>query len=144
MSSAAETKRVAFIVICENQIVAQKISDEIRGEIGKHPNFEINSKYPAATLFVYAQQDVNDRKNPNGWSFAIAHASNTKSQYLVLKLIDSKSKDVERVKPVLLDTLEEQGFLHHLNVAHMDEMSDQSLEEVITVVVDNFITKVSN
>jgi len=141
ISWAADKNRISYRIICEDPAVLKKIINEVSLRIEKESNFEVNDEFPKAKLFVYAQQDINDRKNPGGWSLAIAHVSNMKGLFLAAKLIDSKDREVEAVKPVLVDMVKEEGFLQYLNVAHLDEMNDESLREAVDIIVANFAKK---
>jgi hypothetical protein len=141
VSWASDQTRVAYRVICEDALISEKITDAITSRINAQEELALSDEFPKAKLFVYAQQDINDRKNPNGWSFAIAHVSNIKGQYLAAKLIDSPDKGVEELKPLLVDMAREEGFLHYLNVAHVDEMTDESLGQVMDIVMANFLDK---
>ena len=143
VSFGAENKRIDFSVVCSDPAAARTITGAIETEIKKYDGFRVSSEHPSAKLFVYAQQDVNDRKNTNGWSFAVAHVSNLPSQVLALQLLDSTATEVEEVKPLLLSMLKEEGFLNHLNVAHIDELSTQTLQSVIETVVGDFMTRMS-
>jgi hypothetical protein len=144
VSSGAENKRIDFSVVCSDPAAARSITGAIETEIKKYDGFEVSSEHPSARLFVYAQQDVNDRMNTNGWSFAVAHVSNLPSQVLALRLLDSTATEVEEVKPLLLSMLKEEGFLTHLNVAHVDELSTQALQVVMETIVGDFVTRMSN
>lgn len=61
-SLADERDRVAYQVFCENQAVGKKISNAVANELKRYKRYEVSEKFPRAKLFIYAQQDVNDRK----------------------------------------------------------------------------------
>jgi hypothetical protein len=133
---AAERPRFAFTVICEDARLAQVLRAGIEARLDA-ANVDISEKFPVAKLFVYANRDAGDRKNPEGVSIAIAHVSNTPTALLALAYV----KRQEGMPEVLRSMLGEEGFLQHLNVAHMDTPSDAQVKEVLDKIVSTFLQK---
>jgi hypothetical protein len=139
---SAEKIRVSYEVVCDNSKISRAISEAISERLKRRSEIEVSERLPSAKLYVYAQQDVGDRVNPNGWSFAIAHASNQPTYFVGAKLLHSKEKAVEEIKPVLIEMLQEQGFIRYMNVAHLDEFSEKSLSILADNAVDEFLKRV--
>jgi hypothetical protein len=135
-AAAAERPRFAFTVICDDPAHAQVQRSGIEARLTA-ANVDISDKFPVAKLLVYANRDSGDRKNPDGVSIAIAHVSNTATAVLGLSYV----KRQEDMPEVLRSMLGEEGFLKHLNVAHMDTPSDAQVKEVLDKLVSTFLKK---
>lgn len=140
-SFAAEPMRISASVSCDDKVVAEKLAGAVNAELSKASGYQIVDKLPQSKLMLYANKDVKDRKNPNGWSIAIVHVSNVDTYFLASKLLKSEQTDVVAVKPMLTQMVNEEGFITHLNVAHIDEMSDANVAAVAHMVVENFLAK---
>src|SRR5262245_51384774 len=90
---------VAMTVVCADKSIADRFSAAITEQFKKHPDYELTEKLPRAALFLYLNQDVNDGKNPNGWSIAIAHVNNQSIQFLAGSLINSTDDKITPLKP---------------------------------------------
>jgi hypothetical protein len=135
-ATAAERPRFAFAVICNDPALAQVLRSGIEARLVA-ANADITDKLPTAKLFVYANRDSGDRKNPEGVSIAIAHVSNAQTAVLALSYV----KRNEGMPEMLRSMLGEEGFLQHLNVAHMDTPSDAQVNEVLDKLVAAFLQK---
>jgi hypothetical protein len=135
-ATAAERPRFAFTVICNDPALAQTLRSGIEARLGA-ANADITDKLPTAKLFVYANRDVGDRKNPEGVSIAIAHVSNMPTALLALPYV----KRGEDMPETLRKMLGEEGFLEHLNVAHMDTPNEAQVKEVLDKLVSNFLQR---
>ena len=133
-SLAEGSDNVAFLVICDNETVLKQVSKALDIRL-KKANFQVSERLPKAKLIVYAQQDVNDRVNDKGWSFAAAHVTNRSTYYLAAKLLKSDSAEVKAIEPAIMDMLKSDGFLTYLNVAHVDKLD----EGTISIIADNFV-----
>jgi hypothetical protein len=133
---AAEPQRLSFAVICDDPQLAAKIEDGIRSRFADAKK-ETSNAFPAGKLFLYLQRDLNDRKNPEGVSVAIAHVSNVQTAAYALGSIQRK----EPVSDQLGAMLREEGFLKHLSVAHLDEPSDEEIRMLLDSVVNTFFSK---
>lgn len=135
---AAEPTKVAYAVICDNEAVGTKLSSAIEQRL-KLAKLEVTTKLPKAKLIVYAQQDLNDRVNRKGWSFAIAHVTNYPTYVVAAKLLGKNIKEVSPIEPALISMLNQEGFMTYMNVAHTDELSEQN----ISVILDSAVTEFS-
>ena len=138
---AADKTRVSATISSDDSAAAQKIAAAVNAELAKAIDVEIVDKLPQAKLILYANRDVNN-KNPNGWSIAIAHVSNVETYYLASKLLQSEQSDAAAAKPMLAQMVNEQGFLTHLSVAHLDELSDAAVAALARSVVPTFLAKI--
>jgi hypothetical protein len=127
--AGADKTPVWLTMVSDNKKVGATVTAAATEEFRKHTDFEGSQKLPLATLFLYVNQDVNDTKNPDGWSIAIAHAENVESLTLASRLIDSRDETAKALKPVLITIINKPGFLAHLSVAHLDEMSDEKVKK---------------
>jgi len=141
-SYAADPVRVSASISCDDKAAAQKLAAAIDGELSKANGFQIVDKLPQSKLILYANKDVNDRKNPNGWSIAISHASNVETYFLASKLLQSEQSDAVAAKPILTQMVNEQGFITYLNVAHLDELTDANVAIFAHSVVTTFLSKI--
>lgn len=136
---ATEMSRLAFTVVCDDTVLAEKIRTGVRTRLGK-AQVEVVEQLPQAKLFLYVMRDVNDRVNKNGISIAIAYVSNAQTAQFALDKINKK----EDMSEILLVMLREEGYLKHLSVAHLDADSEVELGIFMDTVVDNFVHKYSN
>ena len=134
---AAEQKRLTFTVICSEAALTEKLNSGISERLSK-ANIEVSDRFPQGKLFLLVSRDVNDRKNKNGVSVAIAHVSNIQTAVLASGLIKDKKGEPSEL---LMSMLREEGFLQHLNVAHMDEASDEQIGILLDTVVATFLEK---
>ena len=135
------TAHVDFTVICDDEEIREKLTSMLRTEVMKNPDLIWDAKLPARKLFLYAQKDINDRKNPNGWSFAISHVSNLPNQILAARLMKCDVPQCEEVKKLAYAMVKEEGMLKHMNVAHLDEVSDATLTEFVATIFATFAQK---
>jgi len=142
---ASELIKISYQVLCDDASAMKQISSAIEERL-KRSNFEITekAKLPVAKLFVYAQQDLNDRVNRNGWSFAIAHVSNYLSYHVAGELLDSTCPEVSALKPVLISMLNEEGFIKHMNIVHVDELTEETIATITDSIVGAFSMRVTN
>lgn len=138
---AGEPLKVAYQVVCDDSAASEKLSAAVEENFKKF-NLEVTERLPRAKLFIYAQRDVNDRVNVDGWSFAIVHASNTPTYFVAAKLISSETPAVNEVKPALLSMVREDGFLTYMNVAHADRLTPENIAQIIQSAVKSFAERV--
>ena len=138
---AADPVNIAYLVVCEDSQASQLISSAIETRL-KKASLEISNKLPKAKLIVYAQKDINDRVNPEGWSFAVAHVSNYATYFVAAQLLDSETPEVKAAEPALVDMLKHDGFLNYINVAHVDKLNAQTIAQVSDGVVEEFAKRV--
>lgn len=142
LSFAAESTKVAYLVVCDDAAVTKNLSEAIEGRL-KKANLEVTEKLPHGKLIVYAQQDINDRVNSNGWSFAITHVTNYPTYFIAAKLLQSESTEAKSVEPAIVNMLQRDGFLTYINVAHADKLDESSIAVVLDYVVGEFAKRVS-
>jgi hypothetical protein len=135
-ATAAERPRFAFAVICNDPALAEVLRSGIEARLDA-AKVDITDKLPTAKLFVYANRDTGDRKNPDGVSIAIAHVSNVPTALLALPYV----KRDEVMPEALRAMLGEEGFLQHLNVAHVDTPNEAQLKEILDKLVATFLKK---
>ncbi len=121
-SHAAEAQRFSYAVICDDAQLSAKIDAGIRSRLTLAKK-DISDKYPVGKLYLYLQRDINDKKNPQGVSIAIAHVSNLQTASLALGFIQKREPLSEQLSAML----REEGFLKHISVAHIDEASDEEI-----------------
>lgn len=139
---AADPVRVSVSVSADDKVVGEKLAGAVNAELSKATGYLVVDKLPQATLVLYANRDVNSRKNPDGWSISIIHVSNVDTYFLASKLLQSQQSDALAVKPMLNQMVNEPGFVTHVNVAHFDEMSDANVAAMAHMVVANFLAKI--
>ena len=142
-SLAAEKIPVSMTVVCADKAVGDRFTAAMTEQFKKHIDYELSSKLPRAMLYVYVNQDVNDAQNPNGWSIAIAHINNQTIQYVVGSLLSRDDEAIKRLQPLLIGMVNDPGQLTHLNVAHIDRMSDENVRILVESVVASFFEKIS-
>ncbi|MEW6598214.1 MAG: hypothetical protein AB1429_12045 [Pseudomonadota bacterium] len=132
---------IAYMVVCEDPALGDKISGRIGALIKAEPGYVVRDKFPLEKLILFVSRDKDDRVNPNGYSIAIAHVSNVKAAFLGQALLVEKPTGDERVRQTLTSMLLDQGMLEHINVAHMDQTTDGGIDDLTRGVVRVFLDK---
>jgi hypothetical protein len=141
-SPAAEQESkqaVTVVVICDDAAAQKTIRESLLTHFRPLQDIDVVDKNGYSSLIVYAEKTVNDPKNPNGYAIAIAHTNcyELKLAYQNLKGIsDEKVRAVRTVAERALRN--DTGVLRHLNVAHLDELSDQKLNDFAKRIVSDF------
>jgi hypothetical protein len=134
---AAEAPAFAYRVICDDDpALAQRLRAGIEERFAKL-HVPLRDRFPNAKLFIYANRDVNDNRNPDGVSVAIAYTSNLEAAQLALSYI----KHQEAPPPLLQPMLREEGMLMHLQVAHLATPSDALVNGLLDNIVTSFVQK---
>ena len=140
LAAEQESKQaVTVVVICDDAAAKKTIRDSLLTHFHSLQDLEIVDKNGYSSLIVYAEKTVNDPKNPNGYAIAIAHTNcyELKLAYQNLKGInDEKVRAVRTVAERALR--DDTGILRHLNVAHLDDLSAQKLDDFTKRIVSDF------
>ena len=140
LGAEEESKQaVTVVVICEDTAAKKTIRDSLLTHFRPLQDLEVVDKNGYSSLIVYAENTVNDPKNPNGYAIAIAHTNcyELKLAYQNLKGInDEKVRAVRTVAERALRN--DTGILRHLNVAHLDDLSAQKLDDFTKRIVSDF------
>jgi hypothetical protein len=135
-----ESKRaVTIVVICDDPAAQKTIRESLLTHFRPLQDLEVVDRNGFSSLIVYAEKTVNDPKNPNGYAIAVAHTNcyELKLAYQNLKGInDEKVRAVRTVAERALR--EDTGILRHLNVAHLDELSGNKLDDFSKRIVSDF------
>jgi hypothetical protein len=130
---------VTVVVLCEDAAAKKMIRESFLTHFSSLPDLEVVDKHAYSSLLVYAEKTVNDPKNPNGYAFAIAHTNSYE-----LRLAYENLRGIDDVKVRAVRTVAERalrddvGLLHHLNVAHLDELTRQKVDTLIETIVSDF------
>ena len=140
LAAEQESKQaVTVVVICDDAAAKKTIRDSLLTHFHSLQDLEVVDKNGYSSLIVYAEKTVNDPKNPNGYAIAIAHTNcyELKLAYQNLKGInDEKVRAVRTVAERALR--DDTGILRHLNVAHLDDLSAQKLDDFTKRIVSDF------
>jgi hypothetical protein len=143
--SLADPVPVSIEVFGANEDAAKQLKHSLEDNIKAYSEVQVrNDKYPYMQLCVALQQDINDRKNPNGWSLAIVHLSNIDTVHVAEQLAKSSDPKVKKVMPDIANMIREQGFVRYINVAHIDEFSKENIDIVVSGIIGEFVKRVSN
>lgn len=137
LAVAAEKPRLAYTVVCEDAALSDRLQKGLLERLQK-AGVEVSDKAPMSRLFLYVIRDVNSNKNKAGVTLAVAHVSNIPVLALASETINVKK---EQPSPLLINMLREEGFIHHLSAAHIDEASDSQIGIVLDSVVATFVAK---
>jgi hypothetical protein len=140
LGAEQESKQaVTVVVICDDAAAKKMIRESLLSHFRPLQDLEVVDKNGYSSLIVYAEKTVNDPKNPNGYAIAIAHTNcyELKLAYQNLKGInDEKVRAVRTVAERALR--DDTGVLRHINVAHLDELSGQKLDDFTKRIVSDF------
>jgi 16S rRNA G966 N2-methylase RsmD len=130
---------VTVVVICDDAAAQKAIRESLLKHFRPLQNLEVVDKNGFSSLIVYAEKTVNDRKNPNGYAIAIAQTNCYELKLAYQNLRGINEEKVRAVRTVAERALrEDTGVLRHLNVAHLDELSDQKLDDFSKRIVSDF------
>ena len=132
--------KVSYQVVCADPRLEKQFSTAIKRRI-LATGLNMTDRLPKAKLLIYINQDINDSINPDGYSIAVAHLTNYATYFLASKLIEGKSAEAEAVRPAIMSMLREEGFMTHINVAHIDKMNEKNIALVANALVDEFAAK---
>lgn len=140
LGAEQESKQaVTVIVICDDAAAQKAIHDSLLKQFRPLQNLEVVDKNGFSSLIVYAEKTVNDPKNPNGYAIAIAHTNCYELKLAYQNLRGINDEKVRAVRTVAERALRDHvGVLRHLNVAHLDELSDQKLDDFSKRIVSDF------
>ena len=130
---------VTVVVICDDPAAKKMIRESLLTHLRPLKDFEVVDKNGFSSLIVYAEKTVNDPKNPNGYAIAIAHTNCYELKLAYQNLRGINDEKVRAVRTVAERALrDDTGILRHLNVAHVDELSGQKLDDFAKRVVADF------
>ena len=130
---------VTVIVICDDAAAKNTIRESLLTQLRPFRDLEVVDKNGYRSLIVYAQKTVNDPKNPNGYAIAIAHTNCYELRLAYENLRGIKDEKVRAVRTVAERALrDDTGILRHINVAHLDELSGQKLDDLTKRIVSDF------
>ena len=140
LAAEQESKQaVTVVVICEDAAVKKMIRDSLLTHFRPLQDLEVVDKNGYSSLIVYAQKTVNDPKNPNGYAIAIAHTNCYELKLAYQNLRGINDEKVRAVRTVAERALrDDTGILRHLNVAHLDDLSAQKLDDFTKRIVSDF------
>ena len=134
-----KSKAVSIVVICDNAAAKKMIHDSLLTHLRAQRDLEVVEKGGYSSLIVYAEKTVNDPRNPNGYAFAIAHTNSYELRLAYKNLRGIDDVNVRAVRTVAERALrDEMGILHHLNVAHLDGLPSEKLDELTKRLVSDF------
>ena len=135
-----ESKRaVTVVVLCDDAAAQKTIRESLLTHFRPLQNLEVVDKNGYSSLIVYAEKTVNDPKNPNGYAIAIARTNCYERRLAYQNLKGIGDQKVRAVRTVAERALrEDTGVLRHLNVAHLDELSGQKLDDFTKRIVSDF------
>ena len=142
-SFAADKVRISVSISCNDHDAATRLGAAFTRAFAGAPDYELVDSLPQAKLMIMANRDANSAKNPNGWSIAAARVSNVQSYFAASKLANTQQADALAVKPVITGMVNEDGFLKSLSVAHLDDLSDTSLDALAKALTTNFLKEMA-
>jgi len=135
-----ESKRVVTVlVICDDAAAKKTIRESLLAHFRPLKGFEVVDKNGYSSLIVYAEKTVNDPKNPNGYAIAIAHTNCYELKLAYQNLRGINDEKLRAVRTVAERGLrDDAGLLRHINVAHLDELSGEKLDDFTKRIVSDF------
>jgi hypothetical protein len=139
LAEEKETRAVSVVVICDDAAAKKMIHDSLVTHLRALRDLKVVDKGGYSSLIVYAEKTVNDPRNPHGYAFAIAHTNSYE-----LRLAYENLRGIDDVKVKAVRTVAERalrddlGLLVHLNVAHLDELPNEKLDELTKRLVSDF------
>ena len=134
-----KSKAVSIVVICDDDAAKKMIHDSLLKHLRALRDVEVVEKGGYSSLIVYAEKTINDPRNPNGYVFAIAHINSYELRLAYKNLRGIDDVKVQAVRTVAERALQdEMGLLRHINVAHLDGLPNEQLDELTKRLVSDF------
>ncbi len=139
LSEEESKTAVTVVVLCDDVAAKKMIHDSLLTQFRPLQDLEVVAKNGFSSLIVYAEKTVNDPKNPNGYAIAIAHTNGYELRLAYQNLRGINDEKVKAVRTVAERALREDlGLLRHLNVAHLDALSQKSVDALTKSIVSDF------
>ncbi len=134
-----KSRAVSVVVICDDDAAKKMIHDSLLTHVRSIPDLEVVDKGGYSSLIIYAEKTVHDPRNPNGYAFAIAHTNSYELRLAYKNLQGIEDVKVQAVRTVSERALRDEiGLLRHLNVAHLDGLPNEKLDELTKRLVSDF------
>ena len=134
-----EKQSVSVVVICDDAGAKKTIRESLLTHFRPFQDLEVVDKNGFSSLIIYAEKTVHDPKNPNGYAIAIAHTNCYELKLAYQNLRGMNDEKVRAVRTVAERALrDDTGILRHLNVAHLDELSGEKLDDFAKRIVADF------
>jgi ribosomal protein L23 len=134
-----KSRAVTVTVICDDDAAKKMIRDSLLKHFRALRDLEVVEKDGYSSLIVYAEKTVNDPRNPNGYVFAIAHINSYELRLAYKNLRGIDDVKVRAVRTVAERALQDEiGLLRHINVAHLDELPNEKLDDLTKRLVSDF------
>lgn len=140
----AEPTSVQVTVVCQDAPMAKRLSDALVGALARD-HYTRGSPWPDVRLIVYAMQNIANRKNPHGWSIAVAHAVVSPLLMAVPALLKSKQTLAGLMPGPQLATafMHSSGILTYLSVINVDHVDTHNFPLVIGSIINAFTARCS-
>lgn len=135
----AATLAVQPEVICPDPVMAALISHTLDQEL-RSEHYTLHATWPAVRLILYAVPTVGNRKNPHGWSIAVAHAAVApllEALGPIAKSSPHLATDA-RAKALLTIFTHSSGILTYLSVVNADRLDVHNVPLILGSIVNAF------
>ena len=126
-------------VICPVNAVAQPLLAALQQDL-KTDGYVHGKPWPMVRLFVYAAPNVNNRKNPQGWSIAVAHAFFEPMLAAAFHLLKGKNHAAPTGPNGQLFNMliHSQGTLTYLGVINIDHLDQKKIPLLAGNIINTF------
>ena len=126
-------------VICPVNSVAQPLLAALKQDL-KVDGYIHGTPWPMVRLFVYAAPNVNNRKNPHGWSIAVAHTFFEPMLAAAVHLLKGKNHAAPTGPNGQLFNMlvHSQGTLTYLGVINIDHLDQKKIPLLAGNIVNTF------
>lgn len=136
---------ITLTVICDDSVAKKTFEESLSNYLHSFKGISVVDKHGYSNLLVYIEKTINNKANPNGYAIAVAH-TNSYELRLAYQALNGIDDDKARaVRDAAEQALRQDiGLLRHLNVMHLDELTDEKLKLVAKVIVDDFVDRQIN
>ena len=142
-ATAAQPKTQAIAVqvdvICPVHSVGQPLLAALQQDL-KTDGYVHGKPWPMVRLFVYAAPSVNNRKNPQGWSIAVAHTFFEPMLAAAFHLLKGKNHAAPTGPTGQLFNMliHSQGALTYLGVINIDHLDQKKIPLLAGNIINTF------
>lgn len=133
---------VQVTVICPDHSVGQQFLSALKRDL-KSDGYVHGKPWPMVRLFIYAAPTVNNRKNPGGWSIAVAHLDFEPLLAAAFHLLKGKRHVAPSGKSGQLFNIlvHSQGTLTYLGVINIDHLDKAKTVLLAGNIINTFSRK---
>jgi len=140
LGAERESKQaVTVLVICDDAAAKKNIRESLLTHFYPLKDVEVVDERIQPVNRLCRKTINDDPKNPNGYAIAIAHTNCYELKLAYQNFLRNNNEKIRALRTITERALrDDAGLLRHINVAHLDELSGQKLDDFTKRMVSDF------